>query len=283
VAQILAESELAINGQRGVGQYGKSSICAHALAAADSPAASRCQDGGKLVPQLWVGGHAPAGPCGSRAADGAAAVSASGTAGGRGYLQSPSTYRPGFDLEDDFERLMAAGDWEDSETGSEAGAQAQASSGSLSPCSPHRQGHLDQALPCAALQHSRPKLPGLQLPQQPCKLPADVRPDPASPGQVVASADIDAAADVHTSKRKQHKHGKQQVVVGHTGSQLAASPHAHALACVSGSSTEEEGPSDSSSDSELGSSNGSLAAGMLLCRYAPFALFEHLCAGCQDA
>jgi hypothetical protein len=258
VAQILAENDLTVSAQRGAGQYWESSIGAHTSAAADSAPASSCQDGGKqLIPQQ----------SGSRAADGGASVSASGTAGGRGCRQSPDTYRPGWDLEDDCERLMAAGDWEDSDTGSEGGAQAQASSGSLSPCSPHRQGHLDQALPCAALQHSRPKLPGLQLPQQLCKLPGAVRPDSPGPGQVGAAADIQAAVDVHTSKRKQHKHGKKQVVGGSTGRQLAASPHAHALACVSDSSSEEEGPSNSSSDSEVGSSNGSLAAGMLLCRY----------------
>lgn len=273
VAQVLADTSLVVSGQRGTWQYGESSTGARTPAAADAAPASSCQDGSKPhIPQLWVGGHAAVAGAlqqgGSMAAGGEGAASA--TAADRGCLQSPvSTYRPGFDLEDDFERLMAAGDWEDSDTGSEGGAQAQASSGSLSPCSPHRQGRLDQAPPCAPPQHSRPKPPGLQLPHQLCSLSSEVRPDPASPGLVVASTDIQAPADVHTSKRKQHKHSKKQVVVGSTGRQLVASPHAHALTCVSGSSTDEEGASDSSS--ELGSSNGSLAAGMLLCRYAPCA------------
>lgn len=155
--------------------------------------------------------------------------------------QSPGSYKPGFDLEEDFERLMAAGDWDDSDSdaGSEQSTQPGADASGRSPRSPHSRAYAAAQAP----------------PSQPCH--QQQQEEPASLEHGCSSPDVQAAADVHSSKAKAHRRGKKQAVVAGSSGPVVAELSAHALADVSGSSSDGSQYVGNSSDSEVDSDSGS--------------------------
>jgi len=211
--------------------------------------------GARSVPKLAIGGlGGPGSALGvgcSPAKAGtpkATAAAAQGHASARQPAPSPGTYRPGWDLEEDFERLMEAGDWDDSESCSDySQAGSDAPQQQLRPCPP---------LEPPPAQQQRRKLPALQLPQQQpeSRLPQQQQPDlaqrPIPPP--ASSPDTQAPTDVLTAKWRSPGRSKKQVVMGGAGRRVIVGPQAHALADCSCASSEEEALY-SSSDSELDS------------------------------
>lgn len=238
-------------------------------AAAGTAAAGGNQGGCKpQVPRLPVGGST------------GAAAGASPAAASADPPESPGTYRPGFDLEEDFERLMAAGEWEDSDTCSTGAASTR----SQTPRSPQRhwqpaaalQQHQQQQSP-PARQQVVPRLPPFKSQQQQQQQPCDdtsscqQRHEPSGSAQPSASPDVQAHADVHTPKPKRHHGSKKQAVLAGSGRRVVVGPQAHALADMSGSSSsssEDEGRAYGS-DSDLDSGNSDAEAAGLLCRCGP--------------
>lgn len=246
-------------------------------AAAGTAAAGGNQGGSKpQVPRLPVGGLQGTAAA-ARGGSAGAAAGASPAAASADPPESPGTYRPGFDLEEDFERLMAAGEWEDSDTCSTGAASAR----SQTPRSPQR-----YLRPAAALQQQQspparqqvvPRLPPFKFQQQqrPCDdaSSCEQRHEPSGSTQPSASPDVQAHADVHTAKSKRRHGSKKQAVLAGSGRLVVVGPQAHALADMSGSSSSSSSSEDEEraygSDSDLDNGNSDAEAAGLLCRCDP--------------
>lgn len=280
MAQIVGRECLGVGSRSGTAWADgsdSSTLAAAAATSASGTAAGTAAPGGNQcgckpqVPRLPVGGL-----------QGGAAAARGGSTGAAASAdppESPGTYRPGFDLEEDFERLMAAGEWEDSDTCSTGVASAR----SQTPRSPQRHWQ-----PAAALQQQQqspparqqvvPRLPPFKSQQQQQQQPCDdssscqQHHEPSGSTQPSASPDVQAHADVHTAKPKRHHGSKKQAVLAGSGRQVVVGPQAHALADMSGSSSSSSSEDEErafGSDSDLDSGNSDAEAAGLLCRCDP--------------
>jgi hypothetical protein len=216
----------------------------------------------------------------SPARSSSAPSSAPGSSGSPGSSQGSGSYRPGFDLEEDFERMMLAGDWEDSGSdvcsGSEAGdseagdrPDAAALEQHTSQQQQQQQQQRQQEMPSPQRQQQQQRqqlVPSLQLqPQQQAPEPPTGQVHGSSsaaaggPSVGLRSPDTCAHTDVSPSKRKSGGKGKGrkgQAAACGGGHQAAAAGElleAHALGDISGSSGSSDGGSEGYSSSRSSS------------------------------